>query len=450
MRTLILSSGAGLMRRDRLDVADCLGQPISDLLHPVDSGVFAAATRQLLEDETHTVEVVFRIRDYRDDVGVLPPVPAYRPMEGKGMLMRERATGEPSHSMWVLKPCDTTDATLRPTTAIGEAALHGPPILCRICDCSVPAAFFEEHAEICLVTHRLQEMADADDHELSELANAMRDLVEALAGDGQDLQYRGVTLLHAPSPSAAQGRRPVSPQPDPVRRLQRCFLADLLDVVEAAVAISGNVQELSASRLSPTSEVNLERLRVWVCPSVEDPALALLAQDVEQLVRRKYASATRLHNATLYANQVSIDWQSTAPDRGPNDEDLASGDGDASEALAGLGLRDATQSALTVDAIHGPSIATSKPDATGAEEAMAGLTLAEPFAQPAGRRRSTPAHTASSSPVLSATPLSPRLGSSTQRPKTQITIKAFDIVKPISKGAFGRCAQPSARCGITR
>jgi hypothetical protein len=435
--------GAGPTLRKRLTIArlesdECLGQPIADLLHPADSGVFTAATRQLLEDDTHTVEVVFRIRDYREDAGSQ----AHRSMEGKGMLMRERATGEPSHTMWVLKPCDDMGGATVSTAAVADAALHGPPLLCRICDCSVPAAFFEDHAEICLVTHRLQEMADADDHDLTELLSGMSDLAEALASTSTELlTYRGVAVQQI-APRAS----PASPQEllpgHPLRQLQQRVVLDLLDIVEAAVRVSGNVQDLNASRLSPTSEHNLERLRTWTPPGVKDPALAQLASDVEQLVRRKYASATRLHNATLYANQVALDWQATGAGGTPPDGGQMLSAPQTEDALDGLGLQDGANGALTLQALSSTTVALSSDATASATEALALLDLSAPtcIADRPRPRDFLPATTSSGSPVLNAVPLSPRLGSSTQRPKTQITIKAFEIVKPISKGAFGRCA----------
>ena len=70
--------------------------PISDFLYPDDAAVFAEATRQLEADDSHTVEVSFRLRvastsETSQDEN--PPEDLYEAMEGKGMLMLDGLTG---------------------------------------------------------------------------------------------------------------------------------------------------------------------------------------------------------------------------------------------------------------------------------------------------------------------------------------------------------------------
>ncbi|CAO3595486.1 unnamed protein product [Absidia cylindrospora] len=79
----------------RSDPQDVIGKNISNLLVPGDQHVFSNATTELLQDALRTVELRFSVQP--DGVTVIE-------MEGKGMIMYNRVTGEPSHTMWVVKP----------------------------------------------------------------------------------------------------------------------------------------------------------------------------------------------------------------------------------------------------------------------------------------------------------------------------------------------------------
>lgn len=187
--------------------------------------MFIAATQELLADDSHTVEVRFN---------VIGNEGSHIEMEGKGMLMYNRVTGEPSHTMWVMKPVITRrwsiiDMSLTPRNEKKSAWLSGspteehaeymngityndsnkqdepvtveehrammrnrsksepaihtppflptqseqqedqlaegmpvslsslmalPPVLCRVCERWVVAAFFEQHSELCVEIHQ--------------------------------------------------------------------------------------------------------------------------------------------------------------------------------------------------------------------------------------------------------------------------------------------------------
>lgn len=99
-----------------LDPVECLGQLISDLLFPEDSELFREATEQLLSDNSHTVEVRFRIKVFapEDESGNESDEAeeeqhgsfdrsrqstVWEAMEGKGMCIYNRDSGEPDHTM---------------------------------------------------------------------------------------------------------------------------------------------------------------------------------------------------------------------------------------------------------------------------------------------------------------------------------------------------------------
>ncbi|KAG2176702.1 hypothetical protein INT44_007366 [Umbelopsis vinacea] len=78
--------------------ASVIGCPISQFLSYEDQCVFAEATQQLLSDDSKTIEVRFTLVQSDGEKVEL---------EGKGMLMYNRVTAEPSHTMWVIKPIGT-------------------------------------------------------------------------------------------------------------------------------------------------------------------------------------------------------------------------------------------------------------------------------------------------------------------------------------------------------
>ncbi|KAI8384454.1 uncharacterized protein BYT42DRAFT_529487 [Radiomyces spectabilis] len=77
------------------DPQSVLGTNIAHLLLGDDKNVFEVATEELLTDDSRTVEIRFTMSV--TDAGSME-------MDAKGMLMYNRVTSEPSHTMWVIKP----------------------------------------------------------------------------------------------------------------------------------------------------------------------------------------------------------------------------------------------------------------------------------------------------------------------------------------------------------
>lgn len=92
-----------------IEPIECIGVSISTLLYPADEGLFKAATKQLLRDDSHTVELRFRLRVHQqpqgsptasDEESPISSEFVYEIMEGKGMLMHDRdGSLKPSHTM---------------------------------------------------------------------------------------------------------------------------------------------------------------------------------------------------------------------------------------------------------------------------------------------------------------------------------------------------------------
>jgi hypothetical protein len=293
-----------------------LDSPIADFLYADDTAVFAEATRQLEADDSHTVEVRFRLRvdsssvaSNDDDSGE----DFYEIMEGKGMLMLDGLGGGPSHTMWVVRPAPLSIDTdqgkdgiysreVTISTHRGSTSEQPPPsinhsstksILCRICDRPTPAWFFEKHNETCNETHRLEHDIIECNDRLKDIAKTVDEIVATLAKKDVTVpaEYRGILLLTpTPTPTpptALEGLRfpfsPVKPQSYAVRKAQNKIFDQVSDIIHIALDIS------TPSALDEVDSLPIENQRLlspnvsclfrivffavsltclaWICPS---------------------------------------------------------------------------------------------------------------------------------------------------------------------------------------
>ena len=342
-----------LGRLCRTDPEELQGTRIAHLLSPPDWNVFRDATQRLQEDDSHTVEVRFKLQVEPDDDRDHPII---RIMEGKGMLMIDRDNGQPSHTMWVIKPAATSpiDTVALPNRLeageVGDESLTAPapssttqqlgvepvtsfplarpinvsPILCRICECNVPQWFFEKHNETCVEVHRLEaEVADCNES-VTELKNTIRDIATALdrSSPAQIPEYRGVPIFAPQSSSGSSSplqmfRAPLKMQKMGVKKMQRQLLEKLDDILQVALEISmpalreeEGKEPIERQRLlSPSSERKISLLRMWCKPTIEDAALAQLADDVERVMRQKVDNVIRMQNVMRYEEKVRQEWE---------------------------------------------------------------------------------------------------------------------------------------------
>ncbi|KAG8865273.1 hypothetical protein FRB96_000163 [Tulasnella sp. 330] len=177
----------------------------------------------------------------------------YREFEGKGMLMLDRITGSPSHSMWVIKPIsepETLDSlrkrgseecgeqwgeltNLTTGLSLRDQMVPGTPmiplsteiILCRICEVGIPQWFFERHNDTCLEVHRLEAAIGECNESIQELRSTLKDLSLTLDQDRDRLspavalapsslppspktppaEYRGMPIFLGSTPSSPSG-----------------------------------------------------------------------------------------------------------------------------------------------------------------------------------------------------------------------------------------------------
>ena len=563
------------------DPDELQGTRISRFLAPQDAPVFQVATQSLREDDSHTVEVRFYLRvesyDERDDTnGVL-----YQSMEGKGMMMSDREEGTPSHTMWVIKPYgppeylqpsihveddgDTQPPPSAPAPPVysledqgQETSTHLPfarpinvtPILCRICENSIPQWYFEKHNETCSETHRLEAEIGECNESISELRNTIRDISITLdrSSPVTSAEYRGLPIL---SPSSS----PISSSPLQlfrinkmhrigVKKMQRRLIEQLDDTLQVALEISvPTLKEDEAKEpierqrlLSPGSERKITQIRNWLKPTTSDSGLGQLVQDAERVMRQKIDTVIRLQNTIRYSEKVRQEWEERVAEALASDEEEEGDDDEQDdenaeyygEHLQGDDDRSSTTSEYAFGGGHGTSLdptplASTPPisAATTAEKAFSiissaplpppvtfawqGISLQTRSSTPSsvssplalavpiiasdsqgdsnpphmdlndsitktvrprksvqnleasqqmsplnsplelpGTRRSHRRHS-TINPVLSpitqpvsAGPVSPRLPSATPLSRaTPTSIKDFEVIKPISKGAFG-------------
>ncbi|KAF5390596.1 hypothetical protein D9757_002657 [Collybiopsis confluens] len=337
---------------------DLFGSHVSRFLHPADAHVFNTATQRLLEDDSHTVEARFRLRvepeGERD-----PPAGQglFRQMEGKGMLMIDREEGEPSHTMWVIKPIaspryefesptialvhtgDTDSDDVLPSADVSyvesghddsETPYPFPqpfstdPILCRICECHIPQWYFEKHSETCVETHRLEAEIGECNETIQELRNTIRDICNAMersSSAGGPLEYRGMAIFSPSSSpvlsSPLQLFRANKMQRFGVKKIQRRLLDQLEDILQVAAEVSmPSLKEEEAKEpierqrlLSPGSERKMSQIKNWSRPTIEDSALGQLVQDVERVMRQKIDTVVRMQNTIRYSEKIWHEWQ---------------------------------------------------------------------------------------------------------------------------------------------
>ncbi|KAJ8086805.1 rim15, signal transduction response regulator [Marasmius tenuissimus] len=342
------------------DPDELFGTRVSLQLHPADAHVFSTATQRLLEDDSHTVEARFRLRvEPESDRDYSQPRPLFQQMEGKGMLMVDREDGEPSHTMWVIKPIappryeqdspaipfapaemDESDYAPPPPIArkfseqpdlsgsVPETPLPFPlpisaePIMCRICECQIPQWYFEKHSETCVETHRLEAEIVECNESIAELRATIRDLCVAMDRSSPVAvpEYRGMPIFIPSSPGIAsplQLFRASKMQKFGVKKMQRRLLDQLEDILQVAAEVAvPSLKEEEAKEpierqrlLSPSSERKMSQVRNWSKPNIEDAALNQLVQDVERVMRQKIDSVVRMQNTIRYSEKIWCEWQ---------------------------------------------------------------------------------------------------------------------------------------------
>jgi serine/threonine-protein kinase RIM15 len=352
------------------------GTRISRLLFHADWSVFRDATQRLQQDDSHTVEVSFRLQVEPEDDRDVSSGTLYQQMDGKGMLMIDREDGQPSHTMWVVKPIaspryehpsplimlESGDIGDEPASAEAASKSFGDrnglepvtpfpfslPIstellLCRICESQVPQWYFEKHSETCVEVHRLEaEIAECNDS-ISELRNTIRELSVAVekASPAMIPEYRGMPIT---SPGSSPGSSPMQLfrvnkiQRMGVKKMQRRLLEQLEDILLVASEVSMPSLKEEESKepierqrlLSPGSERKMSQVRNWSKPSTQDAALTQLVEDAERVMRQKIDNVVRMQNTIRYSEKIWHEWEERV-EQVLDREDVEGQSGDSSD-----------------------------------------------------------------------------------------------------------------------
>ncbi|KAI9010476.1 hypothetical protein CLU79DRAFT_773210 [Phycomyces nitens] len=543
------------------DTNSFMGQNVSHLLAGEDIHVFSTATKELLEDDSRTVEVRFHVA--RADRSPIE-------MEGKGMLMYNRVTGEPSHTMWVMKPLNKRRWSIieplpcppfeslqqdhnKPSTTIvrsrsmSEPAIevpfvpensslsdsesdtsykstdgpanvwnppHSPatmmslpPVLCNVCERWVVSAFFEQHSELCVEIHQSEMDVSLCNDNLRELKHHIHELLEQAKLDVIELSQM------PPMPANEENKTPSihhtmfgtdfpleeGATPIESRKADIEVYEDLLSIVDVGLSIStpgttddeaerqSDEESLDKERSirsleSPRSKDKMVQIMYWRPPVADDPETTSLIRDVEEVARNKVEAVNRMRDRLDYneraradfqrSMQQDDDWTEFVPleaSRNADDTSIVPFD-DAKY----NGNQDTFNIGPTGETNHPKKTLLSRLKSWKAKRGMAKLSrfrkkmgdhqpatpivdmqvIDTPMASPAllpkrdhSRHgtpslsgKSTPSHPGSSSlgheATMGKSPLSPLQAPIPSRPMPP-SIKDFDIIKPISKGAFG-------------
>ncbi|KAI0068805.1 hypothetical protein BV25DRAFT_1791490 [Artomyces pyxidatus] len=334
------------------DPEELQGTRISRLLSPQDVTVFQEATKRLQDDDSHTVEVRFRLRVEPEDDRDSSAGPLFQLMEGKGMLMIDREECTLSHTMWVIKPSGPPEY-LQPSILVEEedglvnqpsvtempdqsfdARTEEPPtplpfprpinltaILCRICENNIPQWYFEKHNETCSEEHRLEAEIGECNESIAELRTTIRDLFTAMDRSSPVTEYRGLPIMSpSSSPSSSsplQLFRINKMQRFGVKKMQRRLLEQLEDTLQVALEVSipslkdeESKEPIERQRLlSPGSERKMTQIRNWQKPATTDSGLGQLVQDAERVMRQKIDTVVRLQNTIRYSEKVRQEWE---------------------------------------------------------------------------------------------------------------------------------------------
>ncbi|EGG02429.1 RIM15-related serine/threonine-protein kinase [Melampsora larici-populina 98AG31] len=370
------------------------------------------------------------------------------------------------------------------------APLSTEPLLCRICEHWLPTYYFERHNETCAETHRLEMQVSECNERLSDLKDTIKDLrIGIERGLTNEVVYDGVPLLTHLS-SQASNLSPLNPgrstnvaliHHNSLRATQKVLLDEIEELLNMALDIStpssneeiteDNIEHLKL--LSPNSEQKLLQITNWTFKKVEDPGLIHLAQDVLQAAHDKSNAVNRMRNTILYAERIRMEWEVKAQKASLKDSKRKACDmspsistedsfrhqpasqkpenDDDRQAKPASGPRKSTsiqsimpESSLRVVPRAAP-LHLKTGDVSGYNNSAPGTGT--PPRSPrfthipsssVSRRGSNQQKTDASSGPLN-TPLSPRIPSAVPgKSKSAASIKDFDMLKPISKGAFGQ------------
>ena len=225
---------------------------------------------------------------------------------------------------------------------------HPPPlpILCRVCERSIVPWWFEKHSDLCVQEHKAEMDVQMVQENLSEQRNAVvkvLDAFEARQGRGTTVndstpstplpEYKGMPIGPSPTSSTGVSSASGSHNPSPVRSRSpsvpgmgharaRSFVVRrplvrivelILDLCDTAISVnapsikdSKNADEDEFQAQSPQSESRISQIVQWQPPSSleNEPGLAALSSDTENLARAKVDAVHRYQDVLEYSERI--------------------------------------------------------------------------------------------------------------------------------------------------
>lgn len=370
------------------DLIAVKGTPIKRYIDG-DSEVFERAIAHLMENQSKSVFIKLSITTTpNSDLGPMLATPVEDPtsvegetsqstapdekmalqLEGQGIMVYDRVTGAPSHTMWMLQPAaeplqieielpqrlvDTlgvgAEILAKYLTELTDCGVHDPqnhppplPIVCRVCERSIVPWWFERHSDLCVQEHKAEMEVQMIQESLTEHRHAIVKILDTFesrtsrAGmpdpSQSTIEYKG-QMIGPPSGSSSLSSASASNSASPARsrspstgphhvRTRSAFIPRrplvrvvelILDLCDTAIEISVPTVKDSKSdsdddfrTQSPQSDSRINQVLSWQPPSSLDsePGLAALSSDTERLARAKVEAVHRHQVILEYGERI--------------------------------------------------------------------------------------------------------------------------------------------------
>ncbi|ROW00347.1 hypothetical protein VMCG_07301 [Cytospora schulzeri] len=412
-------------------------------------------------------------------------------LEAQGIMVHD--TDGESHVMWMIRPWVAPreikidlDSELVDSLGSGAEVLAGyltrlaeaglddptaqtppPPVLCRICERQIPPWWFEKHTDLCLQEHQAEMEVQMAQESLTEHRHAIVKVLDTLearksrphTGDQITLpvaDYKGMPIgppqsnssspgTASPASSGARSRERSAgfghgrARSFAVRRPQARIVELLLDLCDTAIEISTPAIKDSSTQnpgefrtQSPQSESRIAQVMQWHSPSTntleQEHGLALLCADTERIAKAKIDSVFRHRKIIEYAERIRIEFAIKV-------QDCIDGAMRRAVRIATGRMSDSAESESEIEEEATPA----QEDGIFAGSFDAGNTLAMAL-EKADLGNGTGIRRFSGTIESTRMPPSPRLNGVAAPPMARAvppSIKDFEVIKPISKGAFG-------------
>ncbi|KAF2172424.1 hypothetical protein M409DRAFT_17657 [Zasmidium cellare ATCC 36951] len=162
-------------------------------------------------------------------------------LEGQGIMVYDRTTGQESHTMWMVKPAVSREITIdlpqvlvdslgigaemlaNYLTLLADVGVYDPgnhppplPVLCRICERQITPWWFEKHTELCSQEHRAEMEVQMAQESLNEQRSALVKVLDVLESQANLAKRSGSDAgSPAPFPKAEYKGLPIGPNSAP-------------------------------------------------------------------------------------------------------------------------------------------------------------------------------------------------------------------------------------------